>query len=192
MTDPEVIAQPLPSSEEVVAFRLGLRRLLVAKVESAQPFLILTPLGLPWAARLLTLLQEQDIEVVLRKGLLDWPRLGTALYASRREDEDAMIKAIFFEAVWRKWYPGGYAECWLLAGSQDYAKLTLHKLAVREQLTVRRAILPMPKGGRLASLHPFHVPDAQDLELEWAIMSEWFRRAETSGEESLLSLSPLR
>lgn len=73
--------------------------------------LVVTPLGLGEAARLLDDLHELGVEVLERTTLRAWSRLSTALHVTKRS---ALVieRAVLFEHVWRRVAPEDCAEAW--------------------------------------------------------------------------------
>jgi hypothetical protein len=138
--------------------------------ECAQPFLIVTPLGLPSAAELARALAAWSIHVAHRECLPDWPAVATALYV-RGDDDATLLRALAFEQAWDALFPHGQAECWLLAGMADFAELVRRKKELRAGLPARRVRLVTPGGEHVAGLHPFHVPDLPRLAEEWGCLN---------------------
>jgi hypothetical protein len=134
--------------------------------QTTQPFLIVTPLGLPCAGVLAHGLAERSIHVAHKESLPDWPLAATALYV-RREDEASLLRALAFEQVWEDLFPHGHAECWLLAGMLDFAELVRCKKELRASLPERRVRLILTGDSHVGRLHPFHVPDLEQLDEEW-------------------------
>jgi len=122
--------------------------------------LVVTPLGLGEAARLLDDLHELGVEVLERTTLRAWSRLSTVLHVTKRS---ALVieRAVLFEHVWRRVAPEDCAEAWGL--SLDHARAFLpHKRRVRERY--RNLRVELANQHRAVTLHAFHLADEDDLE----------------------------
>ncbi|MER2564503.1 MAG: hypothetical protein ABTQ32_27480 [Myxococcaceae bacterium] len=120
--------------------------------------LVVTPLGLGDAGRLLDDLHELGVDVMERTTLRAWSRLSTVLQVTKRSGP-AIERAVVFENVWRQVAPEDCAEAWSL--SLDHARAFLpHKRRVRERYRNLRVELPTR---RPITLHAFHLADEDDL-----------------------------
>lgn len=128
------------------------------------PFLVVTPLGLLQVRAFAAALQQLDITVGDRRTLQPWAEAASRLY--RRETTSAAIaRAARFEQRWRALCPADRAECWMLAGPDDFERLLQAKPALRQRFC------GVPLGPTAAAepnfrLHAFHVPDAGDVAAE--------------------------
>jgi hypothetical protein len=133
-----------------------------ARAREATVHLIVTPLGLADARRLLTDLGALGLTVLQRSSLTCWSRLSTVLQVTKRTVA-ALERAVVFERLWQRVAPDDRAEAWSLSRADALALLP-HK----RRLRVGYVNLGVDLGAALpngrATLHAFHLADAHDLD----------------------------
>jgi hypothetical protein len=141
---------------------------------AAEPFLVVTPLGLKAKRAMVNLLAGRAIQIKARKPLPDWPAVSTLLYV-RRTDRPRIVKALCYESIWSRLFRIRTAEIWLLRDYGDYRRLVRDKRDLRDRMdSVCLSAHARTRGESQSiriNLHPFHAPDAKHLTREAAILN---------------------
>ncbi|MEQ1910372.1 MAG: hypothetical protein ABMA15_16240 [Vicinamibacterales bacterium] len=140
------------------------------QVQSARPFLVITPLGLPNRPEIRDWLAREGVQVTGRHHIPDWPRVSTAVYA-RTDDDERLLVARAFERAWRAGCVDAAAERWDLGGDDDIERVRGFKSALRSTLDtvpvrMASAALRLSTGDGLAHLRAVHVPDRAHVDME--------------------------
>ncbi len=137
-----------------------------ASDEPAQPFLLMTPLGLADEIVARTFVEAGVVprEVL---ALPDYPRASLALYA-RRPTRARVALGLAYEAAWRGLCRRAAGEVWRL-DEEAFA------LAWQLKPAFRARWLPVEQGA--LRFRVFHLPDAVDVPRQWA----WLRALAVPG-----------
>lgn len=157
-----------PTSQRLTAFCATLEavRFTPSPPAPERPFMLLTPLGFDSSKTLRHVLRGEGI-VPHPIGALDgWPELATELYANKVDNEERALKALIYENLWRWLFPAGRTVIWGLS-LPEYALLCRLKPSLRHRVANWRVRVTLPNFSFYANLHPFHVPDPEDLGREW-------------------------
>jgi len=141
------------------------------RVTSDQPgplVLLVTPLGMPIRRELAAALQQLGIQVRRRRPLSGWSDLSSALYA-RSASRRAARRSLAYVQAWRELADeyGQEAELWWLSPAEAHERLTAAKSALRRRLA---PCSELRVRWREIRLHAFHVPDADRLGVELALL----------------------
>jgi hypothetical protein len=130
-----------------------------AAAEGACLFIV-TPLG--WAVRplLAEALAAEGASPAARVVLHGWPRLETAL-RRRLPSPSRDACAARFEAAWRRHFPRGHAEAWVLP-PESFDAAARVKARLRPALGALPVSLGLP-GRATGHLHPFHLADRDQV-----------------------------
>jgi hypothetical protein len=135
---------------------------------TAEPFIVVTPIGLARRAELLRQLEACGVQLAGFPRQLPWPRASTLLRAHRMH-EFGRRRGWYFERVWELLYPGAIAELWQVTG-ESYRAARRGKPVLRQSTTARVLRVSTPTFSFRTRLHAFHVPDPEDLRRETAAL----------------------
>jgi hypothetical protein len=99
----------------------------------------------------------------------DWPEASTGVHG-RGSDEARLRITLAFEWIWRELFPGGAAERWELDPMAGYLALSRDKPRLRSEIPGLRLRVSLPSLSFRTVLHPFHLPDPDQLAEEAAWM----------------------
>jgi hypothetical protein len=145
------------------------------EAREAEPFLIVTPLGLARSEQIARMLAELGIRAARRATITDWATAATPIYVRTLDDERLRV-ALAFEAIWRMIAPGQPAELWAVADWEGFARLAAAKNAIRARLGILRFRIHLPgitirTPDQIVRLQPLHVPDPAALIREAHILN---------------------
>ncbi|MCZ7644213.1 MAG: hypothetical protein M5U26_02850 [Planctomycetota bacterium] len=160
-----------PTSRRLADFRTRLASIGASPTPPppARPFMLVTPLGREGSRSLRHQLRAEGIVPLALGEAAGWPELATALYVKKIADEERALKALVFENLWRWLFPSGRAEIWDLS-RPEYELVARLKPILRHKVANWRVRVSLPAFSFYANLHPFHVPDVEDLGREWRLI----------------------
>jgi hypothetical protein len=172
----EVRCPPVPSAAEIEQVRRRLHTFRPAPPDGleAQPFLVITPLGMPWREVIAQSLVELGIAIAGRTPIADWSTASTLVYA-RTDDDERLRVALAFEWLWRALSPSMQAERWDLANPADLPRLIAAKAPLRARVGTlcQRVSLPgvtLRTPLQVVRLQALHVPDLETVAVESHIL----------------------
>jgi hypothetical protein len=142
----------------------------VARV-APRPLTVVTPFGRGCEREIRLALDRLEARVVEETPLREWPRAASALYV-RSFDADRLVIAAAYEEAWRR-FPD-VAQVWFLDGMESHARLAASKHAIRASLPTSEREVVFEGRTLMVDLHAFHVPDAERLGDELAILERFF------------------
>jgi hypothetical protein len=148
----------------------AIRRAADANIRIDSPFLVLTPLGMPMRDAIASWLVENGYTVVRRIPIPDWPGTAASIYP-RALDDERLIVALAFEALWRSNFPRPDGEQWQLGDAGQIQRLNVEKHILRARCGLRRFKVLTPTVTFRASLQALHVPDPDRYLQEAAILA---------------------
>jgi hypothetical protein len=135
---------------------------------------VITPLGLAHRPRIRAICREHRLGFVLRAPILDWASASIPVYVRTLDDERLRL-ALCFAALWRTAVPQALAELWLFPQLTERSALERAKQAIRAATPMRHVRLEapgiaLPTPDQIVRLHAIHVPDAERLAIELAVL----------------------
>lgn len=163
------LALASPTAAQVEALDGWLRE-VAARAERVDArglsFLVLTPLALPWRARLGAELAKLGVAVRGRLALPAWHRVSTAIRVGEPEPGERRVRAAaLFEGAWSAIAPQGCGEAWALDAARDHGRVERAKRAIRSGMRSLRVDFGVD-GEEPRLLTPFHLADGPEAEAE--------------------------
>lgn len=125
--------------------------------------MVVTPLGLFKLSEIEAFLRHYQVNYTLRFHLERWPRSASLIYI-KRVDKARLKRALIYENLWRQYFQELTARVIVFDSWQDYQIVLRRKRELRSCLNTLETTLV---SGFSVKLHPFHLPDPQDMALEY-------------------------
>src|SRR5687767_3582734 len=116
---------------------------LVAAAPPQEPFLVITPLGMPLRGAIEEMLTSAGVGLGARRPIVNWATASTLMYA-RTDDDERLRVALAFEQLWQSIALSLRAERWDLVSADDHRQVVGLKKSLHQRFGMVRVRVELP------------------------------------------------